>query len=281
MRLRLRVGLPLAALLMSVAPLCLPARAQSDGSQRAQRQQRLVDRATLTAEDILDSNDMGKQTQRLLARARGVLICPSIFRVSFLFGGSGGGCTLMARDGAGSWSDPAFYSMASGSVGFQAGIQDAELMMFIMNPHGLRAIMDSQFKFGANASATIATLGAGIEGATSTALDADIVAVEKSKGLFAGISLQGSKLNYDSIGSQAYYGQSVGVHDIVVSMRVNNPGADPLRAALMRYGSGTASASGRPNTAYDNPDTTSQGTTGPTQLAPSSPVQSQPLPPPH
>ncbi|TLU73347.1 lipid-binding SYLF domain-containing protein [Lichenicoccus roseus] len=294
----------------------LPTAAHAQGqppTEAQEQQQRLVDRATLTAQDILDWRANGDQARRFLARSRGVLICPSIFRMSFIFGGSGGGCTLLARDGSGSWSAPAFYSMGSGSFGLQAGIQDAELMLFIMSRRGLTAIMDSQFKFGANAGITLATLGAGMEGDTSAAFNADIVVIEKSKGLFAGISLQGSILSFDSIGNRAYYGQPVGPQDIAVAMRVNNPGADPLRAVLMRYGgagpatpppaigpdAGEASnpdnyppayrrgtAYGAPNAyqgspAYQggqsypaNPDT------GPTQLAPSDPVQSQSLPPP-
>ncbi len=303
-------GMTLAGTTLAAAP----ALAQQL-TERQEQQQRLVDRATLTAQDILDWRANGDQARRFLERSRGVLICPSIFRMSFIFGGSGGGCVLLARDGSGSWSAPAFYSMGSGSFGLQAGIQDAELMLFIMSRRGLTAIMDSQFKFGANAGVTLATLGAGMEGDTSAAFNADIVVLEKSKGLFAGISLQGSILSFDSVGNRAYYGQPVGVQDIAVAMRVNNPGADPLRAVLMRYG-GTGPAQqpaqqpayrdeaapdqGRPDaypppyrrgTAYGapggDPGTPSgPGTyppnpdTGPTQLAPNNPVQSQSLPPP-
>ena len=266
------------------------ARAQMVNSDRAEQQQRLVDRATLAAQDVLDWRENGDQAQRFLARAKGVMICPSIFRMSFLIGGSGGGCVLLARDGSGSWSDPAFYSMGSGSVGFQAGVQDAELMMFIMTRRGLTAVMDSQFKVGANASITLATLGAGMEGATTAALRADIVAVEKSSGLFAGISLQGSIMSFDSVGNRAYYGQPVGVQDITVAMRVNNPGADPLRAVLMRYGNagrGAPGASPYPppyqrGGSYGADSQPAPGANGaPMQLAPDASVQSQPLPPQH
>ena len=264
------------------------ARAQMVNSDRAEQQQRLVDRATLAAQDVLDWRENGDQAQRFLARAKGVMICPSIFRMSFLIGGSGGGCVLLARDGSGSWSDPAFYSMGSGSVGFQAGVQDAELMMFIMTQRGLTAVMDSQFKVGANASITLATLGAGMEGATTAALRADIIAVEKSSGLFAGISLQGSIMSFDSVGNRAYYGQPVGVQDITVAMRVNNPGADPLRAVLMRYGNAGRGAPGpspypppyQRGGSYGADSRPASGDNGtPMQLAPDAPVQSQPLPP--
>lgn len=277
----------LAAGPILMAELVLPpaARAQAGGSERQEQQQRLVDRSTLAAEDVLGWRQKGNQTQRFLTNARGVVICPSIFRMSFIFGGSGGGCVLLARDGAGSWSAPAFYSMGSGSFGLQAGVQDAELMMFIMTRRGLTAIMDSHFKFGANASLTFATLGTGVEGATTTALRADIVAVEKSSGLFAGIALQGSVLSADSVGNHAYYGQPVGVEDIAVAMRVNNPGADPLRAVLMRFGSSRPAV--RQESPYPPPyqphgsyGSSAGSDGGPLRIAPAAPVQSRPLPPP-
>ena len=239
-------------------------------SERQQQQQELVDQATLTAQDVLAWRQNGGEAQRFLSRARGVMICPSIFRMSFIFGGSGGGCVLLSRDANGSWSAPAFYSMGSGSFGLQAGIQDAEIMLFIMTRKGLTAILDSQLKIGADASVAFATLGAGMEGSTTAALRADIVAVEKTKGLFAGISLQGSIMSSDSAGDRAYYAQPVGPEDIVVTMRVNNPGADPLRAVLMRFGSPQAVP------AYTPPSSDA----GPVQLAPSEPIQQQSLPPP-
>jgi lipid-binding SYLF domain-containing protein len=193
----------------------------------AQGQQELVDRATLAAQDVFEADD-GGQARDMLPKARAVMICPRVFRASFLFGGEGGGCVLVARGAQGSWSSPAFYSMGGGSFGFQAGIQDAEVVMMILTDNGLRAVMDNQFRLGAN-------VGAGVEGATTTALNADIVAFAKTRGLFAGVSLQGSVMSSDSEGDQVYYGEPVGAVDIVRAMRVNNPNADPLRAALMHF----------------------------------------------
>ena len=88
----------------------------------------------------------------MLPQARAVMICPRVFRAGFLIAGEGGGCVLLARGGQGSWSSPAFYSLSSGSVGLQAGVQDAEVMMMILTENGLRSVMDNQFKLGGNAS---------------------------------------------------------------------------------------------------------------------------------
>ena len=243
---------------------------------RAQQQQELVDRAALAAEDLLNPVT-GKVASRTRARARAGMICPRVFRVGFLFGGEGGGCVLLARGGNGSWSAPAFYTLGTGSFGLQAGMQDAELMMMILTPHGLDAVMDSQFKIGAGASVALITLGGGVAGDTTAALNADIVAFERTRGLYAGISLEGGVMSADSIGDRAYYSQDVGSRGIVMAMRVNNPGADPLRAVLMRYGNQQAAP---PPTLYGGPRDEPPQDSGPVSLAPRGPVQQQSLPPP-
>jgi hypothetical protein len=148
--------------------------------------------------------------------------------------------------------------------------------------------MDSQFRIGANASVAVVTVGGGVEGATSVALNADIVAFARTRGMFAGVSLQGSVMDSDSAGDQVYYGQPVGAIDIVQAMRVSNPGADPLRAALMRLGN--AAPPPPPTYAAAPPPGYAQapGYGQPDQYAPPpgyaaggpAPVQSQSLPPP-
>jgi lipid-binding SYLF domain-containing protein len=171
-----------------------------------------------------------------LRQAKAVVICPNIFRAGFIFGGEGGGCVMVARAAAGSWSDPAFYGLGSGSFGLQVGVQNAEVLMLIMTNGGLNALLNSQFKIGADAGLTVATLGAGVNGSMSTALDADILTFSKTQGLYGGVSLQGSILSNDSGAEQSYYGNVTDARDIVVNMQGNNPGANPLRAMLSRYG---------------------------------------------
>jgi lipid-binding SYLF domain-containing protein len=218
-------GIVLAALLLIAAP----ARAQ-------QEQQTLVDRATLALQEVMTSGDRPQDAQDFLRRSRAVMICPRIFRAGFIIGGEGGTCVLVGRDGGGSWSSPAFYQMTSGSIGLQAGIQDAMLVLMVMTDRGLQALMNSQFTLGADASLSFATFGAGIQGGTTTAAGADIVAVARSRGLFAGMSLRGSLLTYLPDYVRAYYGQEASARQIVVAMEAHNPGSDPLRAMLMRYG---------------------------------------------
>ncbi len=265
MRLILKLGL-----LLTVLTLPIAARAQGE-------EQQVVDRATLAAQEMLNPHD-GTDAQAVLRHARAVMICPQVFRAGFLLGGQGGNCVLVARDGAGSWSSPAFYGMGGGSFGFQAGLQDAQVMLFIMNDHGLRAVLDSQFKLGADASATFIDLGGGVEGATTAALRADIVGFTRARGLFAGIALGGSLMSSKSEWDQTYYNRPVAPQQIVISMEVNNPAADPLRAVLTRYGSET-----RPQLPPPVPPPAMAPGPGPGPMQPPpgrTGVQQQSLPPP-
>lgn len=255
----------LAAGLLAIIPVL--AHAQTE-------QQQLVDRASLAAQDLLNERT-GHDAQFVLRRARAVVICPRVLKAGFLFGGQGGDCVLVARDAAGSWSSPAFYGLGGASFGFQAGLEDAEVMLLIMNDRGLRAIMDTQLKLGANAALTFIDLGGGVEGATTTALTADIVGFSRARGLYAGITLGGSLLSTKSVWNQIYYGRPVGTPQIVISMEANNPGADPLREILSRYGSQVASNAG------PIPLQPSQGYTSQRYLPaqPPAPVRQQSLPP--
>ncbi|HYZ62968.1 MAG TPA: lipid-binding SYLF domain-containing protein [Acetobacteraceae bacterium] len=253
--------------LIALAPL--GARAQTE-------QQQVVDRASLAAQDLLNDRD-GKDAQYVLRRARAVMICPQIFRAGFLLGGQGGTCVLTARDGAGSWSAPAFYGFGGASVGFQAGVQDAEVMFLIMNDKALRAVMDSQLKLGADAAITFVDVGGGVEGATTTALRADIVGFSRARGLFAGISLGGSMMSAKSDWNEAYYGRPMGVQNIVLTMEARNPGADPLREVLSRYGTQVASGSPPPPVAGPGPIQLMPEQRGPVQQQRLAPIDRQPL----
>lgn len=217
------------ALLASAAILALApslARAQAE-------QQHMVDQATLTVNEIFGDANFA-DARDIIKRARAVMIMPRLFRAGFIIGGEGGGGVLLGRDGGGSWTSPAFYGTGSGSVGLQIGIQDAQVIMMIMNDKALNAVLDSQFKFGADASIAIATIGAGISGSTTAALRADIVAIAKTRGLFAGAALEGTIMASRSEWNRLYYGREASARQIVVAAEMHNPAADGLRAALMR-----------------------------------------------
>ena len=226
----------------------------SGGVPRSGEEQSLVDRSTLAVNEVFGEGNDRLNAARLLRRARAVLVCPRIFKAGFFFGGEGGGCVLVGRDAAGSWSSPAFYSLGSGSFGLQAGVQDLQIVMLIMNERALTALLDNQLKLGADASVAVANFGGSVEASTTAAVGADILAFARARGLYAGVTLEGSLLAARSEWNRSYYRQELSPRQIAVAMQAHNPGADPLRAALMRYSAG-GSAAAAPPPAYNGPYT--------------------------
>ena len=256
---------------LAVAALAMITLLQAACSSTPGEQQTLVDRATLTVQEMMTQN-VSQDPKSLLRNAKAVMICPRIFKAGFFFGGEGGSCVMLARAGNGTWSYPAFYSIGSGSFGLQFGIEDNQLLMLIMTEKGLNAVLDSQIKLGANASVAVAAYGAGIQGSTTAAVGADIVAFSASRGLFGGIALEGSVMSAETAWNQAYYGQAYAARQLVMQMQGNNPGADPLRDVLTRYGSRNASTS----TSAQPQPAQSQSAQSPSGYAPAYPLYQPP-----
>ncbi len=261
----LRLLLPILLVLLPLA-----ARAQTE-------QQTLVDRSTLAIQEMLGDPD-ASQARDLMTKAKGALICPRVLKAGFIFGGQGGDCVMIGRGSGGGWSSPAFYGMGSGSFGLQIGMQDMEIIFIVLTDRGLQALLDSQFKIGADASVAVATLGGGVQGATTAALRADLVAFSKARGLFAGLTLEGSLITQHSDWNRLYYGRPIGSQALVLNNEGQNPGAEPLKEMLARF-SGAGAGMRAPAAANAPPP----GQYAPQPLqsyVPPANVQSAPLPPP-
>lgn len=220
-----------AAALAGTASVSHRALAQTAGS--APTQQELVDRARATVDRFRVDPDMGT-LNRMLPNAKAVVIVPSLIRAGFLLGAEGGSGVMLGRDQGGNWGYPAFIYMATGSVGLQIGVQDAEVMLVIMTDNGLFQSTTNEFRMGADASVALGPIGSGVEAATTFNFGADIYAFSKTRGLFGGAALEGSIMRARTEYNRAYYGQTYDSRAIVVNRQGTNPGADPLRAALAR-----------------------------------------------
>jgi SH3 domain-containing YSC84-like protein 1 len=217
----------------TAAALAFPA--LSTRSARADaRRQSLVDSCLDTARKVLGGKDF-PDAGKMMPNARGVLIFPELVQGGFIIGAAGGRGTLMARAGGKEWSPPAFYGMGSGSVGLQIGAKVSAIVFIIRTEKGLNAILDHKFKFGAEAGVTLVAVGIGLEGASTAAAGADIVAFANSNGLFAGVSLEGSYLDPDSDWNALYYGPGATTRSIVLERKYNNPGAEPIRQYLAKW----------------------------------------------
>jgi lipid-binding SYLF domain-containing protein len=190
----------------------------------------LLHNATRTADDMRHDPAF-RPARDMLDHARGVLIVPNLVKGGFIFGAEGGNGVLMARTPRGNWSEPAFYTIGSASFGLQAGLEDAKIAMLIMSDRALHAIEDGNFKLGAGAGLTVVTLSGGAEGATPANLSGDIIIWTSAKGLYGGITLNGSVISPRDDWNKDFYGHSVGPKEIL-NNDVKNPDAIPLRQAL-------------------------------------------------
>ena len=204
------------------------AHAQSD-------QQVTVDRAGFVINDLRHDKAFGN-ARDLLRRARAVLIVPRLYKGGFFVGGEGGTGVLLTQKSVGGWSEPAFYAIGSASFGLQIGLEQSEMIMFVMSQKALDALMRDQFKFGANAGLAVVTLGSSVEAATTAAAGPDIVVWASSSGAYAGVSLNGSIIKPQFDEDHAYYGPGVTQQDILFRGTVANPHASALVGALGSLG---------------------------------------------
>jgi lipid-binding SYLF domain-containing protein len=203
----------------------------STSDQPGTEQRELVTKAQTTLSNFAADPDLS-WFRNNVPSARGVLIVPTVVRAGFIFGGSGGSGVLLARDSAQGWSYPAFYTLGSVSFGLLAGADVAEVILMVRSDKGMDAMLSNSFKLGTDVSVAVGPVGAGAQVATS-----DILAFSRAKGVYGGLSLDGSVITVRDSWNAAYYGREVRPVDILVSRVVVNPQADPLRATLTRVAS--------------------------------------------
>jgi lipid-binding SYLF domain-containing protein len=212
------IALAAAASLTLFAPV-----AQAQGEQ-----QKLIADAEKVLSNFLRDPDM-TWLQRNIGRSKALMISPEILKAGFIFGGSGGRALVVARDPAtGKWVGPAFYVLATGSVGFQAGISVSEGVTMVMTDKGFNSLLATTFKMGGDASVAAGPVGAGAK----SDIIADLITFNRAKGVYGGLNFDGTVVTAADDWNQAYYGKKVLPPDILVRGGVSNKGADKLLAQV-------------------------------------------------
>jgi lipid-binding SYLF domain-containing protein len=207
-----------ALLLLGLAPLV---HAQSEPDV-------LVGKAESTLQNFLKDPEM-TWLQKNIGRAKAVLITPEIVKAGFIVGGSGGRALLLAHDaGSAQWRGPAFYTLATASIGFQAGVQASENVTLVMTDKGLNSLLAPSVKLGGDASVAAGPVGAGAASDVTT----DFVSFARSKGVYGGLNLDGTVISVNNDWNDKYYGKKVLPPDIIVRGNVSNPNAKPLVTIL-------------------------------------------------
>jgi lipid-binding SYLF domain-containing protein len=174
--------------------------------------------------------------QDLLDKAECLIILPSVKKGAFGVGGSYGRGIMICRGGqhyTGPWGPPALYALEGVSIGFQLGAQETDFVLLVMNPQGARSLLSSKVKLGADASAAAGPKGRTAEGATDIVMNAEILSYSRNKGLFAGISLEGSTLRSDGNANEKLYGKKLSAKDIIVDHRVGVPASARQLVSLL------------------------------------------------
>jgi lipid-binding SYLF domain-containing protein len=164
--------------------------------------------------------------QDLLDKAECIVVLPSVKKGAFGVGGSYGRGVMICRSGlhyTGPWGQPALYALEGLSIGFQLGGQATDFVLLVMNPKGAKSLLSSKVKLGADASAAAGPKGRTAEGATDIVMSAEILSYSRNKGLFAGVSLEGSTLRSDGSANEKLYGTKLSAKDIIRGGKVKAP----------------------------------------------------------
>ena len=195
-----------------------------------------LEKATNVVNEIMGTPDKGIP-QDLLDKAVCVGIVPSELKGALIFGGAYGRGILVCREGGnGPWGAPSMFTLGAGSVGFQIGGKATDVVFIVMNPEGARKLVQDSVKLGAEISVAAGPVGRSAEGATDVQLHAEILSYSRTRGLFAGLSLDGAVVKQDRDDNEKLYGRKVGAEEILIAGAVPvPPEARALDEALAKY----------------------------------------------
>ena len=215
--------------------LCLALLSPFAFAAKGEKEQERLKDAGQMMKEILDIPD--NVPQDLLDRAECVIVLPGVKKLAIGIGGSYGRGAMVCRSGehyTGSWGAPAMYALEGANIGIQLGGQETDFLLLIMNPRGAQSLLKSKVKLGADASAAAGPKGRTASAATDVVMRAEVLSYSRSRGLFAGISLEGSTLRSDGGANQNLYGRKLTATDIIRRGAVRTPAAAQQLVSLLK-----------------------------------------------
>ncbi|OGW85356.1 MAG: hypothetical protein A2987_04470 [Omnitrophica bacterium RIFCSPLOWO2_01_FULL_45_10] len=197
---------------------------------------RLVEESGKVLEEVQQMPDQAIP-EDLLKNCEAIVVFPSTISAGFVIGGKYGQGIIMTREESGAgWSAPAIFSMAGGSFGWQIGGQATDFVLLVMNKRSLDGILQGKFKLGADASVAAGPVGRAGEASTDIQLKGGILSYSRSRGLFAGVKLEGAALTQHWQGNEELYGKMLSAQDILINKKANMPkSADRILKILNKY----------------------------------------------
>lgn len=207
-----------------VTAACLTLVAGAVYAKKLNNEQKRLENCGVVMQEVLNVPD--NIPQELLEKAECVIVIPSVRKLAFGVGASYGRGAMVCRKGAkfnGAWGAPAMYALEGGSLGFQIGGEATDLILLVMNDKGMESILSSKVKLGADASVAGGPKGRDASANTDAWMQAEILSYSRSRGLFAGISLEGATIRPDDEASAQVYGRAIKAKDIVRSVKMAVP----------------------------------------------------------
>jgi lipid-binding SYLF domain-containing protein len=193
-----------------------------------------VQNAATALDEIMAARDSGIP-EGIIGSAKCVAVVPSMLKAAFVFGANRGKGIASCRTANG-WSAPAFFVVEGGSFGFQIGGQAVDLIMLVMNDNGMRHLLSSKFKLGADASVAAGPVGRQAEGMTDVTMRAEVLTYSRARGIFAGVSLNGASIRQHKNDTRAFYGRMVPFRTLLAGNLNPAPKeAAPWLTALKKY----------------------------------------------
>jgi lipid-binding SYLF domain-containing protein len=203
----------------------------------ANKEQKRLENSGVVMQEIMNVPD--NIPQKVIDKAECVIVFPSVLKAAFVVGASYGRGAMVCRTGknfTGPWGAPAMYALEGGSVGFQIGGQATDLVLLIMNDRGASSILSSKVKLGADASIAAGPIGRDASADTDAYLRSEVLSYSRSRGLFAGVSLEGSTLRPDDDATADVYGRKLTARQIVLGGEIKVPASGRhLVAVLERH----------------------------------------------
>ncbi|HKV28521.1 MAG TPA: lipid-binding SYLF domain-containing protein [Candidatus Acidoferrales bacterium] len=221
----------LYSLLIAIVLVATTVTAADNDKQK--QEERLQNAGQVLSEILNIPDDIPRD---LLDKAKCVVVIPSVVKAAFVVGGSYGRGAMVCRSGdnfTAEWGAPAMYVLESGSVGFQIGGSATDFVLLVINDGGARSLLHSKVKIGGNISAAAGPVGRSAEADTDAYMRAQILTYSRSRGLFAGVSLDGASLHPDNEGNEQLYGHKVGAQDIVMGHATQTPQAAERLVSLL------------------------------------------------
>ena len=217
----------------AAAAILLTAVVTVSASERRDSDVDRIDTANVVLKQIMSAPDSAIP-DGIMSGAKCIAIMPSMLKAGFIFGANYGKGVATCRTDKG-WSAPAFFKLTGGSFGFQAGGQASDLVLIIRTDEGMKYLLQSKFKLGADASAAAGPVGRDAQAATDLTMRAQVLTYSRSRGLFLGVSLSGGVINQDDADTQAFYGKDWGYRSILNGQVETPPDAKSFLETVEKY----------------------------------------------